>query len=356
MDLHKAADYSVKPTVEEIKHNHIADLAVQQKYHVKFLQYWINEEAGLVFCMMEAPDKESCVAVHREAHGAMPCNIIELQGGDYQAFMGDDMTVNTYDIVERADGTMDTGYRIILITDIISVSEASAIHETIEQLAGQSGGRFIQRPGNRLMMAFSTGQAAMGCATDILRHIPEKFGTGHELRIGIGAGEPVTEQHELFADTIKLANRLCDIAQNGQIVIAPLVIELTKKTALQQVGLLKILNNEDERFLHQLIDNIHTMLQDPGFSIDVLSKKLGTSRSQLYRKITGLTGYSANSFIRELRLQKALQLIRSNYGNITQVAMEVGFTNPSYFAKNFQDRFGISPLKVLKSWSENSRI
>jgi Protein of unknown function (DUF4242) len=82
MDLHKAEDYDAKPTVEDIKKNHIADLAVQEKYGVKFLQYWINEDAGLVFCLMEAPDKESCAAVHREAHGAMPCNIIELQGGD----------------------------------------------------------------------------------------------------------------------------------------------------------------------------------------------------------------------------------------------------------------------------------
>ena len=66
MDLHKADDYDVKPTVEEIKRNHIADLAVQHKYGVKFLQYWINEEPGLVFCLMEGPDKESCAAVHRD--------------------------------------------------------------------------------------------------------------------------------------------------------------------------------------------------------------------------------------------------------------------------------------------------
>ena len=60
MDLHKASDYDTMPTVEDIKKNHIADLAVQHKYGVKFIQYWINEEAGMVFCLMEAPNKEAC--------------------------------------------------------------------------------------------------------------------------------------------------------------------------------------------------------------------------------------------------------------------------------------------------------
>ena len=55
MDLHKASDYEVKPTVDDIKRNHIADLEVQGKYGVKFLQYWINEDAGLVFLFDGSP-------------------------------------------------------------------------------------------------------------------------------------------------------------------------------------------------------------------------------------------------------------------------------------------------------------
>jgi AraC-like DNA-binding protein len=349
MDMHKASDYDVKPTVEEIKRNHIADLAVQHKYHVKFLQYWINEEAGLVFCLMEGPDKESCAAVHQEAHGGMPCNIIELQGGDYMAFMGNEGTVNAYDIVERPDGTLDTGYRIILVADIIAVTPTIAYREKIEQLVHQAGGRFVPRPGNRILIAFTASQAAIACAIQIIQQV-QQLDASTEVRIGVSAGEPVTEQKDLFGDSIQLANRLCDIAQNGRAVIAPLVKELTQATAisLMQDQALKILNREDERFLHQLIDSTAPMLSQPGFAIDDLGKKLGISRSQLYRKITQLTGYSANTFIRELRLQKALQLMRDQYGNITQVALEVGFTNPSYFAKNFQDRFGVSPLSVLK--------
>jgi AraC-like DNA-binding protein len=352
MDVHKASDYDTKPTVEEIKKNHIADLAIQHKYNVRFLQYWINEEAGLVFCLMEAPDKESCAAVHQEAHGGMPCNVIELQGGDYMAFMGEEGRVNAFDIVEREDGSLDTGYRILLIADIISVAQPAAFNEMIDTAVKSSGGRVIPRAGNRVLIAFSEASKAIDCAVQIINSMQhQQPGASHEVRIGISAGEPVTEQSDFFGESIKLANRLCDIAQNGQAVIAPLVKQLLKTTSIQKYeeeNCLKTMDQDDERFLHLLINNIVPMLSQPGFSIDELARSIGMSRSQLYRKVTNLTGSSANLFIRELRMQKALQLMRNKYGNITQVAMEVGFTNPSYFAKNFQDRFGVPPLKVLK--------
>lgn len=48
---------------------HQADLATQDKYGVKYLRYWVDEEAGKIFCLVEADDAESANTVHREAHG-----------------------------------------------------------------------------------------------------------------------------------------------------------------------------------------------------------------------------------------------------------------------------------------------
>jgi AraC-like DNA-binding protein len=351
MDLHKAADYDVKPTVEEIKRNHIADLEVQHKYGVKFLQYWINEEAGLVFCLMEAPDKESCAAVHQEAHGHMPCNVIELQGGDYMAYMGNESKANKFDIVERTDGTFDTGYRIILIADLISMAESPLSHENIDQIIQQYGGRVVNRPGTRKTIVFTTTDPAIECAINIKRHIQNLPAPTIEVRIGISAGEPVTNQDDIFADAVQLANSLCDSAQSGQVLISSLAKELTQQSALQksmQEKSLKFLNREDEQFLSLLVEKINASLPEQTATIDNLSKTLGMSRSRLYRKITELTGYSANRFILEMRMQKALRLLNSKYGNISQVALEVGFNNPSYFSKNFQIRFGMAPSVLRK--------
>jgi AraC-like DNA-binding protein len=351
MDLHKASDYEVKPTVDEIKRNHIADLEVQDKYGVKFLQYWINEEAGLVFCLMEAPDKESCVAVHREAHGAMPCNVIELQGGDYMTFIGDANRVNEFDIVEKEDGTLDTGYRIILIVDLISISEYDGLQDDIDLIIKKFGGRSVNRPGDRKTTVFTTGVPAIKCAATIVQHVQDSSDKTNEVRIGISAGEPVTSQPDIFADAIQLANKLCDIADNQEIFISCLAKQITGEINLRNLSgekSLKILNPEDEQFLNLLIESTTVLLSGADFNIDNLSRSLGMSRSRLYRRITDLTGRSANSFIQELRMQKALRLIRNKYGNVTQVAMEIGFNSPSYFAKSFQKRFGILPFRATK--------
>ncbi|HYF32181.1 MAG TPA: nickel-binding protein [Chitinophagaceae bacterium] len=351
MDLHKASDYDVKPTVEDIKRNHIADLAIQHKYGVKFLQYWINEEDGLVFCLMEGPDKESCIAVHQEAHGGMPCNVIELKGGDYTAFIGDEVKANTFDIVENADGTFDTGYRVVLLIDQISLTAGDQVTESIQHIIKNSGGRQVSRPGHRQMIVFTSAHAAIDCALKILEAVQHAKIPAAEIRIGISAGEPVTDEQDFFGSCIQLANRLCDIAQDRHVVVSSLVKQLAGEMAFKnkQTALVKILGRDDEQFLHQLIEAVSARFYQPAFSIDDLATHLNMSRSALYRKITSLTGLSANAFIREIRLQKALQLIREKYGNVNEVALEAGFGNPSYFTRSFQKRFGIAPGQALRS-------
>lgn len=342
MDLHKAEDYDAKPTVEDIRKNHIADLEVQHKYGVKFLQYWINEEAGLVFCLMEAPDKESCAAVHREAHGAMPCNIIELQGGDYTRFMGEEFVKNKFDIVERPNGSFDTGYRFIMSIDNLSIDE----NEDWVKIIDQYGGRFINNLEGRNMIAFTNSVPAIQCALEIISQNKKN------LRIGICASEPVTDSQEFFGKGIQHSGWLCDIASPGQIFIAPLVKQLTGEHAFKDFKnkkALKVLGADDEKLMLQLMKALHQLAFQSHFSLDDLCKQLGMSRSGLYRKMTALTGLSANTFIQEFRLQKALKLFRSKKGNVTEVAFESGFGSTSYFTRSFQKRFGANPNQMLKA-------
>jgi hypothetical protein len=56
-------------------------LKTQQKYGVKYLRYWFDEGTGKVFCLVEAPDKDAAIAVHREAHGLLADEIIEVREG-----------------------------------------------------------------------------------------------------------------------------------------------------------------------------------------------------------------------------------------------------------------------------------
>jgi len=57
---------------------HQADLATQGPYGVDYLRYWVDEEAGKIFCLVEAPDADSAATVHREAHGLVADEIYSV--------------------------------------------------------------------------------------------------------------------------------------------------------------------------------------------------------------------------------------------------------------------------------------
>lgn len=78
MDVHKSVDGL---TAEAVAEAHRMDLETQGKHGVKYLKYWYNEKDGTVFCLSEAPSKEAAEAVHREAHGLVADEIIEVQEG-----------------------------------------------------------------------------------------------------------------------------------------------------------------------------------------------------------------------------------------------------------------------------------
>jgi hypothetical protein len=79
MDIHhKVAGL----TGDAVAHAHEEDLKVQGKHGVKYLRYWYDEATGKVFCLCEAPSKEAAIAVHREAHGLVADEIIEVKEGD----------------------------------------------------------------------------------------------------------------------------------------------------------------------------------------------------------------------------------------------------------------------------------
>jgi len=60
---------------------HEADVRIQDAYGVNYKHYWVDEEAGKVFCLVEAPNKEAAIAVHREAHGLVADSIVEVKEG-----------------------------------------------------------------------------------------------------------------------------------------------------------------------------------------------------------------------------------------------------------------------------------
>lgn len=101
----------------------------------------------------------------------------------------------------------------------------------------------------------------------------------------------------------------------------------------------------DERFLKRAMSILEERMSDSEYNIDAFSREIGISRSQLHRKLRATTNYSTSEFIRRIRIKRAASLLRQDFGNVTEVAYEVGFSNISYFAKWFKSQYGVTPSK-----------
>jgi hypothetical protein len=78
MDTHKKVEGL---TAEAVQGAHAKDVEVQGKHGVRYLKYWFDEKNGRVHCLCEAPSKEAAEAVHREAHGLVADEIVEVKEG-----------------------------------------------------------------------------------------------------------------------------------------------------------------------------------------------------------------------------------------------------------------------------------
>ena len=78
MDVHRLGD---GVSVDDVAKAHMADLQTQDKYGVDYQRYWVDEEAGTLFCLVEAPDAETAARVHRDAHGLEADEIYEVIEG-----------------------------------------------------------------------------------------------------------------------------------------------------------------------------------------------------------------------------------------------------------------------------------
>lgn len=78
MDVHALGD---SVGIDDVAKAHMADLQTQDKYDVKYLRYWVDERAGRIFCLAEAPSADAAATVHREAHGLVADEIYEVKEG-----------------------------------------------------------------------------------------------------------------------------------------------------------------------------------------------------------------------------------------------------------------------------------
>jgi class 3 adenylate cyclase len=223
-------------TAEEVAQAHLSEPGMEAKYGVQFLAYWFDADHGEVFCLAKSPASETLEAVHREAHGLVPNEIIGVSEDDVLRFLG---RIN--DPVDE-DQTANP-FRTILFTDLQgSTSLLQAAGESafmvlltehdliIRRALVASRGREVKHTGDGIMASFDDVASALECSMAIQDGFEARASQGAapelRVRIGIAAGEPVDRNDDLFGSTVNLASRICDAADAGHILTSDLVREL----------------------------------------------------------------------------------------------------------------------------------
>lgn len=104
-----------------------------------------------------------------------------------------------------------------------------------------------------------------------------------------------------------------------------------------------VITSLDEQLVAKAIKYVEDHISRPDLSVEILSRELGMSRVQLYKKLLQITGKTPTEFIRIIRLKRAMQFLRESQLNVSEIAYNVGFNNPKYFTKYFKEEFGVLP-------------
>lgn len=114
----------------------------------------------------------------------------------------------------------------------------------------------------------------------------------------------------------------------------------------------------DEQLIQKAMAIVEKNMGNTDFSVDQLAKEVGMSRVHLYKKLTTLTGKTPIEFIRVIRLRRAARLLEKSQLTIAEIAYQVGFNNPKYFAKYFKEEYKILPSEyaVIKGVKQNTQM
>jgi AraC-like DNA-binding protein len=360
MDIHQV------PGIEAIDaaKAHQMDMQIQHQYHCKCMTYWIDEPRGVVFCLIEGPDKAVVEEMHKNSHGLIPNKIIEVSDELVESFLG--RIHDPGDTVVSDSGLRvfsDSAFRILLVTDMLDpvllrnelgTEKANELlnkqNTIIRKELSLHGGREVEFAGSGFIISFSSAIKAINCALEIQKNLSKTERKLTDFKIVVNAGEPVSNSDKLFGDAILTARRTCAISGHDKIMITSVVKELLARDYFQ-LDHNKIVASlpQDEFLIESLFNILEKNWQDTDFTATQFCSCMAMSKSQLYRKTIALRGLPPNQLLKEFRLDKARELLKKNNSNIAQTTFDSGFTSPSYFTKCFKKKFGLLPANYLQS-------
>lgn len=163
-----------------------------------------------------------------------------------------------------------------------------------------------------------------------------------------GADDYITKPFDVDMLNLRIKNLLrlsgvsdanASIPAKRKDVLPPMSVEPSEEYVMTQ---------SDRKFLETVNQYIANNLSDSDASVEGMSDALNMSRVQLYKRMVSLTGTTPSEYMRAKRIKRAEELIRTGEYNVSEIAYLVGFNNPRYFSKYFQDTYGMTPSQYKK--------
>ena len=160
-----------------------------------------------------------------------------------------------------------------------------------------------------------------------------------------GADEYITKPFNIDMLNLRLRNLLNLVKRTG--TVAKPTGEVVKEKQLNNGQF--VLGAADRKFIEDIDLYIRDNLSNPDTSVESMSAHLCISRVQLYKRMISLMGTTPSEYLRAKRIKYAEHLLHSNEYNISEIAYKVGFNNPRYFSKYFQEAYGVTPSQYKKN-------
>lgn len=360
MDRHEVSEST---TAEALAMLHQEDLKIEQDFGCRGFTYWFDDQRKHVFCLIEAPNKQAIIDMHKQAHGDVPNMIIEVDPNIVSSFLG------RISDPEKAQDTKlniinDPAFRVVMMIETsnylnrIEANQFSIFtqkfHNSVTKTISQFEGSIVKQNNNTYLISFKSVTNAIFCALKVqsnFKYITPKFEVQNRiLKIGVDAGAPVTTKNNIFEETITLVKRMCEIVKHEVVISSEIksLYESENRNASIDKEQIYTLSHEEQEFLTQLMDYIEDVWTDPELDVESFSKAMGYSKSQFYRKLKSLSGKSPNTFLRDYRLNRSLKLLHEQRGNISEIAFQTGFNSLAYFSECFKRKFKILPSKYIQ--------
>lgn len=155
----------------------------------------------------------------------------------------------------------------------------------------------------------------------------------------------------LLSQRRKLQSLYRDNLMNNSLVSSA---PLSEEEALPEEEKLPELSSNDRKFMDKLVELMEKNMDNGDLVVDDLVCEVAVSRSVFFKKLKTLTGLAPIEFIKEMRINRAVQLIESGEFNMTQISYMVGINDPRYFSKCFKAKLGMTPTEYRDSLTKKN--